>query len=144
MPHLSERPFPRLPPSLASFGVAFAGALAIAATPAQAIVCYTLYDRNDNAIYQGLTPPIDLSDEGNADREVLRRRGEHLVFAEVERCPSIVFFTGDAGTTGLRLDAVSGPTAIAATAPGSAAPAKKKASTTGKPRATPEKSDVKK
>ncbi len=140
-------PFSQLPKLHARLGTWLAGGVLIVATaPAQAITCYTLYDRNDNAIYQGLTSPVDLSDEGAAWREELRRRGEHLVYAEVERCPSIVFFIGDAGTVGLRLDEVFVPSTRPAsgTAAAGTRAVKGKSGAPAKPRGAPAGSDPKK
>ena len=82
---------------------ALAGAAgALIAAPASAVTCYRLFDRNDNVVYQDIYPPVDLSDSGAAERDVLRSRGEHLIAMEVDRCPMLQFLTGEAG--GQRLD----------------------------------------
>jgi hypothetical protein len=88
--------------------VLLAGALLCAALsgPAAAITCYTVLDRNDNVIYRDTYPPVDLSDQGAADRQRMRNRGEHLLAMESERCPGIQFFMGNAGTTTLNVDQV--------------------------------------
>ena len=75
---------------------------AFLAAPASAVTCYRVIDRNDNVVYQDIYPPVDLSDGGAAERDVLRSRGEHLMAMEVDRCPMLQFLTGDAG--GQRLD----------------------------------------
>ena len=86
-----------------TFALVLAGAAgALLAAPASAVTCYQLLDRNDNVVYRDIYPPVDLSDEGAAQRQVLRARGEHLISMEVDRCPTLVFLTGDAG--GTRLD----------------------------------------
>ena len=88
--------------------VLLAGVLTCAALsgPAAAITCYTVLDRNDNVIYRDTYPPVDLSDQGTADRQRMRNRGEHLLAMDTERCPGIQFFMGNAGTTSLNVDQV--------------------------------------
>jgi hypothetical protein len=88
--------------------VLLAGALVCAALsgPAAAITCYTVLDRNDNVIYRDTYPPVDLSDQGAAERERLRRRGDHMIAMESDRCPTIEFFTGNAGSPSLNVDQV--------------------------------------
>ena len=66
-----------------------AAALIGAATPAAALNCYAIVDRANEVVYQGVTPPIDLSDEGAPARDTLRRQGEQLVAMDVDRCPAI-------------------------------------------------------
>ena len=74
--------------------------------PAAALTCYFVIDRNDNVVYRDTYPPVDLSDQGAAERERLRRRGDHLVSMESDRCPSVEFFTGSAGSPTLAVDQV--------------------------------------
>jgi hypothetical protein len=80
-------------------------ALALPGTAA-ALTCYTLLDRNDNVIYRDTYPPVDLSDQGTAERERMRKRGEHLIAMDADRCPNVEFFTGAAGSSGVDVDAV--------------------------------------
>ena len=82
---------------------------ALAAAEAQALTCFVVMDRSDNVIYRDVYPPIDLSDAGNAEREAMRRRGEFLMFMESEQCPRLEFFTGAAGSVGLRLEQTLSP-----------------------------------
>ena len=100
---------------LVSFAAAYAGAAA-------AVNCYEIIDRNDNVVYRGTLPPIDLSDQGKAEREALRQRGQQLIAMDVDRCIGIEYFTGAAGSTNLTVDQIVGgiPTrgSPAATAPG--------------------------
>jgi len=77
-----------------------------AATPADALICYVIYDRSENVIYQSTYPPVDMSNSGYAERDALRARGEHLTFGDVANCPTVVFLTGAGGTTDLRVDEV--------------------------------------
>ena len=88
--------------------VLLAGALVCAALsgPAAAITCYTVLDRNDNVIYRDTYPPVDLSEQGTAERVRMRTRGEHMLAMDSERCPGIQFFMGNAGTTSLNVDQV--------------------------------------
>ncbi len=110
-------------------GLLFAWALCVLpASPAQAITCYLVYDRNDNLIFQDTYPPIDLSDRGTAERDAMYGRGEHLIEMEADHCPTIQFLTGSGGTTALSVDQVVGgmrtsaiPSGSASTARGSAA-----------------------
>jgi hypothetical protein len=77
----------RLPVRLsASLAGAFALAVAVAATPAAADPCYVVLDRSDRVIYQGLTPPVDMSSEGTPARDAMRRRGELLEQFDSTRC----------------------------------------------------------
>jgi len=82
------------------------GATLLLPLPATAAMCYVLLDRNDNVVYRDSYSPIDLSDRGNAERETLRKRGEHLIAMDVERCPAIDYFTGLAGSRTLSIDQV--------------------------------------
>jgi hypothetical protein len=66
-----------------------AAALIGAAAPAAAFNCYIIVDRSNVVIYQDLTSPIDLSDEGAAARDALRGRGQQLIATDADRCPAI-------------------------------------------------------
>ena len=85
---------------------AAAFAAAAASAPAAALTCYFVIDRNDNVVYRDTYPPVDLSDQGAAERQRMRTRGEHLISMESDRCPSIEFFTGSAGSPSLNVDQV--------------------------------------
>jgi len=76
------------------------------AASAVAVTCYVVTDRNDNVIYRSTYTPVDLSDQGKPARERMRERGEYLMFAEMELCPGVEFFTGASGSRGLALDEV--------------------------------------
>jgi len=77
-----------------------------AAAPADALICYVIYDRSENVIYQSTYPPLDMSNSGYPERDALRARGEHLTFGDVANCPTVVFLTGAGGTSDLRVDEV--------------------------------------
>lgn len=77
-----------------------------AASPAHALICYIIYDRSANVIYQSTYPPVDMSSAGYAQREALRARGEHLTFGDIAECPTVVFLTGAGGSSELRVDDV--------------------------------------
>jgi hypothetical protein len=114
-------------------------AMALLAGSASAINCYTVLDRSDNILYRGIIPPIDLSEKGQAERDAMRQRGQHLIAMDTDRCLGIEYFTGSAGSSTLTVDQIVGaiplrgrspggnvpqfmPTAPASTGPGSMAP----------------------
>jgi hypothetical protein len=68
---------------------ALAATIIAASAPAAATNCYVIVDRGNEVVYQDVTSPIDLSDEGSAARDALRRRGEQLVAMDTDRCPAI-------------------------------------------------------
>jgi len=92
-------------------------AATLAAGSAAAVNCYTVYDRNDNILYRGTLPPIDLSDRGEAERLAMRQRGQHLVAADADRCPGIEYFTGSAGSAALSVDQIVGGTQVRGMSP---------------------------
>ena len=95
--------------------IALAAALLLgAAAPgsAGALTCYFVIDRNDNVIYRDTLPPVDLSDQGATERDRMRRRGEHMISMESDRCPSLEFFTGNAGSSALNVDQVVAGVAV--------------------------------
>ena len=89
------------------FGLVLGAFGFVAATsPAHALICYVIYDRNENVIYQSTYPPLDMSNAGYPQREALRARGQHLTFGDVPKCPTVVFLTGTGGSSDLRVDEV--------------------------------------
>ena len=76
----------------------------VSAHSANAITCYTLFDRNDNVVYRDTVSPVDLSDQGTAGRAALQQRGEFLMISEADRCPQVAFVFGNAGTSALSTD----------------------------------------
>jgi hypothetical protein len=88
--------------------MAAAAALMCAAGSASAMNCYTVLDRNDNVIYRGTVPPIDLSERGAPERQAMRQRGQHLIAIDSDRCPGVEFFTGSAGSSTLSVDQIVG------------------------------------
>jgi hypothetical protein len=79
-----------------------------AAGPAAAMQCYTVLDRSDNIVYRGTIPPIDLSERGDPEREAMRRRGQHMIAMDADKCPGVEFFTGTAGSSNLSVDQIVG------------------------------------
>ncbi len=61
----------------------------LSAGGAGAITCHLMFDRSDQLIYQDITPPVDLSDNGASARAALRNRGDYLMVIDTERCPRI-------------------------------------------------------
>jgi hypothetical protein len=96
--------------------------VALPADDARAVTCYIVFDRSDNVIYRDLYPPVDLSDAGRVERDALRARGEFLMFLESEQCPRIEYFTGAAGSVGLRLEDTLAPSAQPAQDPSKPVP----------------------
>ena len=88
--------------------IATAAALACAAGSASAMNCYTVLDRNDNVVYRGTIPPVDLSERGAAERQAMRQRGQHMIAMDADRCPGVEFFTGSAGSSALTVDQIVG------------------------------------
>jgi hypothetical protein len=97
--------------------LAGAGLFAAVGT-ASAMNCYTVIDKNDNVVYRGNLPPIDLSEQGNAEREAMRKRGQHLIAMEVDRCIGVEYFTGTAGSTTLSVDQIVGGIQMRGVSPG--------------------------
>ncbi|HKW79699.1 MAG TPA: hypothetical protein VJQ49_01705 [Casimicrobiaceae bacterium] len=98
------------------------GAALALASPARAFTCYMLYDRNDNLVYRDTLSPVDMSDQGDAAREAMRREGEYLIVADADRCPQVRFVFGSAGSKTLSVDTVvnglpAGAAAAAKTTP---------------------------
>ncbi|MGH8800373.1 MAG: hypothetical protein ACREX7_09015 [Casimicrobiaceae bacterium] len=73
-----------------------------------AYTCYMLYDRNDNLVYRDTLSPVDMSEQGAAQREAMRQRGEYLVIADADRCPQVAFVFGSAGSSALSVDTIVG------------------------------------
>ena len=88
-------------------GVAGA-ALLCAGASVSAMNCYTVLDRNDNVVYRGTIPPVDLSERGAAEREAMRQRGQHMIAMDADRCPGVEYFTGSAGSSTLSVDQIVG------------------------------------
>ncbi len=82
-------------------------ALAFIATSAHAYTCYTLFDRSNNVTYRGTIPPVDMSQDGEREREALRRAGQYLLFGDADTCPPVVY-RYEGGTTNLSIDNVVG------------------------------------
>ena len=82
-----------------------AAALAAVQGSAQA-TCYFVLDRNDNTIYRGTQPPVDMSDRGAAERDAMRSRGEYLLYVETDACAPLQFVTGPNAPGTLSVDAI--------------------------------------
>jgi len=90
----------RIGPAAAAVGAA----VILLAGTAAARPCYTLLDRNDNVVYRDIFSPVDLSDQGEAARALLRQRGEYLLISEDEQCQQVAFVFGPGGPTALSVD----------------------------------------
>jgi hypothetical protein len=93
-------------------------AMALLAGSASAINCYTVLDRSDNIVYRGIIPPIDLSEKGQAERDAMRQRGQHLIAMDTDRCLGIEYFTGSAGSSALTVDQIVGAIPLRGQSPG--------------------------
>ena len=82
--------------------------LAGASTAASALTCYTLYDKNDAVVYRGTFPPVDMSSEGDAQRDAMRAAGQFLTFGDQDTCPPVEYRFGDAGSKTLSIDNIIG------------------------------------
>ena len=90
------------------FLLTIAATLALSSGTANAVTCYVLFDRFDNVVYRNTVSPIDLSDQGAAARAALRQRGEYLMVMDSDRCPSVTFVFGAAGSKTLSIDETVG------------------------------------
>jgi hypothetical protein len=61
----------------------------LAAASAQAMACYTVYDRSGRVLYQGEDAPVDMSLQIH-EAMAARYPGGHLTFDTTARCPSLV------------------------------------------------------
>ncbi|MEO6927975.1 MAG: hypothetical protein ABI190_02320, partial [Casimicrobiaceae bacterium] len=67
-------------------GSALAAAMTALAIPAAAGPCYVVLDKAQNVIYQSPQPPVDLSVQGHAARDAMRRRGEFMEMFDSQAC----------------------------------------------------------
>jgi hypothetical protein len=93
-------------------------AMALLAGSANAVNCYTVLDRSDNVVYRGIIPPIDLSERGQAERDAMRQRGQHLIAMDTDRCLGVEYFTGTAGSSTLTVDQIVGALPLRGRSPG--------------------------
>ena len=70
------------------------------ATPADALICYVIYDRNENVIYQNTYPPVDMSNAGYAAARCDARPRRAPDLRRRRNCPTVVFLTGAGGISG--------------------------------------------
>ena len=85
-----------------------AAAAVLPAGSAHALTCYTMFDRNDAVVYRGTFPPIDMSPDGDAQRDAMRTAGQYLLFVDTDLCPPVEYRFGDAGTKQLSVDNIIG------------------------------------
>jgi hypothetical protein len=70
-----------------SLPLVLAGAIAaLAAGAAEASMCYLVINAKDVLIYRDETTPVDLSDQGAAARDAMRRRGELMMIIDTDQC----------------------------------------------------------
>ena len=61
-------------------------AAAIFASPASAVVCYTVLDKGNTVVYRGYEAPVDMSAAGAGARESMRRQGQYMMVSYVDEC----------------------------------------------------------
>src|SRR5206468_8540403 len=61
--------------------------------------CFLILDAKDNVVYRDGTTPVDLSEQGAAERAALRKRGEYLLIMETDRCAPLAYTVGSASRT---------------------------------------------
>ncbi len=59
-------------------------------------------------LYRATFPPIDMSPDGDAQRDAMRAAGQFLIFGDTENCPPVEYRFGEAGTRTLSVDNVIG------------------------------------
>ena len=69
-----------------SFPLVLAAIAALAAGAVEASTCYLVINAKDVVIYREANTPVDLSDQGAAARDAMRRRGELLMILDTEQC----------------------------------------------------------
>ena len=69
------------------------------ATTAAAAPCFIVVDRDDAVVYRDVQPPFDLSDLKSPERAAMRKRGQHLIVAEFERCYAVGYISPTTGAT---------------------------------------------
>lgn len=85
------------------------GLVAVAASGAvNAVTCYTLLDRSDRVVYQNSVPPVDMSDQGAAARDGLRRHNEYLLVSDFSTCPPVAGVPGSTGYHPATVDEIVG------------------------------------
>ena len=80
----------------------------LSAGSAHAMTCYTLFDRNDAVVYRGTFPPVDMSSDGDAQRDAMRTAGQFLLFGDTDLCPPVEYRFGDAGSKQLSVENIIG------------------------------------
>jgi hypothetical protein len=85
--------------------VAGLGALTLAGG-ASAVPCYLIIDRNDVVIFRDTSPPFDLSAANAPERAGLRKRGEHLIVAEFDKCNAVGYISATTGGSTATVDEI--------------------------------------
>jgi len=71
---------------------------------ATAGTCYVVLDRTDAVIFRDVTPPFDLSDAKSPERAAMRKRGEHMLVADFDKCEPAGFISPTTGGTTASVD----------------------------------------
>ena len=73
---------------------------------AAAVPCYLVIDRNDVVIFRDTSPPFDLSVANAPERTAMRKRGEHLILAEFEKCRAVGHISATTGGSTATVDEI--------------------------------------
>ena len=73
---------------------------------AAAVPCYLIIDRNDVTIFRDTSPPFDLSVANPPERAAMRKRGEHLIVADFEKCRGVGYISATTGGSTATVDEI--------------------------------------
>lgn len=73
---------------------------------AAAVPCYLIIDRNETVIFRDTSPPFDLSVANAPERASLRKRGEHLIIAEFDKCNAVGYISATTGGSTATVDEI--------------------------------------
>jgi hypothetical protein len=73
---------------------------------AAAMPCYLIIDRNDIVIFRDTSPPFDLSTANAPERAAMRKRGEHLLVADFDKCNAVGYISATTGGTTATVDEI--------------------------------------
>jgi hypothetical protein len=71
-----------------------------------AVPCYLVIDRNDVVIFRDTSPPFDLSVANSPERAALRKRGEHLLVADFDKCYAVGHISATTGGSTATVDEI--------------------------------------
>lgn len=114
--------------TIALLGAGIVGAGA--AGYANAMNCYVVFDSNNSVVYQDPSPPVDMSERGDAARAAMRQRGQFLMLMDAPQCPRLIAASGPTGGPATVDQIVSTMRSYGASNPGASPSARSAGSTT--------------